>query len=49
MDDFWEYILNEIQNWEFRFEDILLHSISGIFFAVTLKIKKILAKIKSFF
>lgn len=49
MDDFWEYILNEIQNWEFRIEDILMHSLSGIFFAVTLKIKKILTKIKSFF
>ena len=49
MDDFWAYIENEIQNWEFRIEDILLHSLSGIFFAASLKIKKILKKIKSFF
>ncbi len=49
MDDFWSYIENEIQNWEFRIEDILLHSLSGMFFAVSLKIKKILKKIKSFF
>jgi len=49
MDDFWEYILNDIQNWEFRIEDILLHSLSGMFFAISLKIKKILKKIKSFF
>ena len=49
MDDFWEYILNEIQNWSFRFEDILLHSLSGVFFAVTLKIKNIIKRIKSLF
>jgi len=49
MDDFWSYIENEIQNWEFRIEDILLHTLSGIFFAISLKIKKILEKIKSFF
>ena len=50
MDDFWfSYIKNEIQNWEFRIEDILLHSFSGVIFAVSLKIKKILARIKSLF
>jgi len=49
MDDFWEFILNEIQNWSFRFEDILLHSLSGIFFAVSFKIRKIIKKIKSYF
>jgi len=49
MDDFWSYIENEIQNWEFRIEDILMHSLSGMFFAASLKIKKILKKIKSFF
>jgi len=49
MDDFWAYIENEIQNWEFRIEDILLHSLSGMFFAISLKIKKILKRLKSFF
>jgi len=49
MDDFWSYIENEIQNWEFRIEDILLHSLSGMVFAISIKIKKILASIKSFF
>jgi len=49
MDDFWSYIENEIQNWEFRIEDILLHSLSGMVFAISIKIKKILKSIKSFF
>jgi hypothetical protein len=46
MDDFWAYIVNEIQNWEFRIEDILLHSLTGIMVAIGIKIKEILKKIK---
>jgi hypothetical protein len=46
--DFWEYIVNEIQNWEFRIEDILLHSLTGVIIAIGMKIKKILKKIKDF-
>jgi len=49
LDDFWEYIVNEVQNWEFRIEDILLHSLTGIIFAISMKIKKLLAAIRSFF
>ena len=49
LDDFWSYIVNEIQNWSFRIEDIILHSFTGVIFAVSVKIKKIAHKIKSFF
>ncbi len=49
MDDFWSYVVNEIQNWEFRLEDIILHLFSGMIFAITIKIKKIAHRIKSLF
>jgi len=48
VDDFWEFIVNEIQNWEFRFEDVLLHSLTGVIIAIGMKIKQIFKKIKSF-
>ncbi len=47
MDDFWEFIVNEIQNWEFRIEDVLLHSLTGVIIAIGMKIKQIFKKIKS--
>jgi len=49
LDDFWEYIVNEIQNWEFRIEDILLHSLTGIVFAISMKIKKLFLVMKKLF
>ncbi len=39
MDDFWSYIVNELQNMEFRIEDILLHAMSGVIVGIILKIK----------
>ena len=47
VDDFWEFIVNEIQNWEFRIEDVLLHSLTGVIIAIGMKIKQIFKKIKS--
>jgi hypothetical protein len=49
MDDTWNYIINEIQNWEFRIEDIILHSLTGVFFAIGVKIKQIIKKFLSLF
>ena len=46
MDGFWEYLVNEAQNWEFRIEDILLHSLTGVIIALGIKIKEIFKKIK---
>jgi len=46
MDDFWSYIVNEVQNWEFRIEDILLHAMSGVIFGIILKIKIIFQSVK---
>jgi len=46
---FTEWLINEVQNWEFRFEDILLHILTGFFMGATLKSKKIFAKIKNYF
>jgi len=47
LDDFWEYVVNEIQNWEFRLEDILLHLLTGAMLGISLRIKKILHTIKN--
>jgi len=47
VDEFWDYIVNEVQNWEFRIEDVLLHSLTGIIVAVGIKIKEIIKKMKS--
>jgi len=40
--DFTEWILNELQNWEFRIEDIILHSLTGIFTVVAIKLRAII-------
>ena len=44
-----EWIINDIQNLTFRLEDIILHSITGIFVGLTLKVKGILKRIKKIF
>ena len=48
MDDFWEYILNDLENMEYRIEDIILHSLTGIWLAIGLKIKGIFNRIRNF-
>jgi len=49
-DTFWfDYIINDLENMEYRIEDIILHSLTGMIFAVSLKIKKIAQRIKSYF
>jgi len=40
MDAIWDYIINDLQNMEFRIEDIILHSLTGIIIFLFLKIKK---------
>lgn len=49
MTEFTDWITSEIQNWEFRVEDILLHMLTGLFMGITIKIKKIFTKIKHYF
>ncbi len=49
MDDFWAYVLNSVQEVEFRLEDIMLHSLSGFFVVLTLRIKAVIKKIKKAF
>ncbi len=41
-------MINEVQNWEFRIEDIFLHSLTGVIIALGIKIKDIFKKFKSF-
>jgi len=41
-----DWLINEIQNWSFRIEDILLHSVTGMALAISLKIKKIFQSLK---
>ncbi len=48
MDDFWEYVLNDLENMEYRIEDIILHSLTGIWLAIALKIKGIFNRIRNF-
>jgi len=47
MDDFWSYIVNDLENMEYRIEDIILHSLTGVWLAIGLKIKGIIKKLKS--
>ena len=47
MDDFWEYIINDLQNLEFRIEDTILHSLTGIWIAIGLRLKALYKKLKS--
>jgi len=49
LDDFWEYIINDLQNMEFRIEDIILHSLTGVIVTILLRIKKIFQSLKNFF
>ena len=48
MDDLWEYVLNDLENMEYRIEDIILHSLTGIWLAIGLKIKSIFNRIRNF-
>ena len=48
MDDFWEYVLNDLENMEYRIEDIILHSLTGLWLAIGLKIKGILKSVRNF-
>lgn len=50
MDDFWyDYFLNDLENMEYRIEDILLHSLTGVFMGITIKIKSFFKRIKNLF
>ena len=46
MIEFPEYLIDELQNWEFRIEDVILHTFSGVLAALILKIKMVIAKFK---
>ena len=47
MSELLDWVINEVQNWTFRFEDIILHTLTGGLMAIFVKIKEIIAKIKS--
>ena len=36
-----DWIINDVQNFTFRAEDIILHSMTGIFVGLVIKIKSI--------
>lgn len=46
MTEFEEWIIDEIQNWEFRIEDIILHTLTGFTTVIILKIKSVIAIFK---
>jgi len=50
MAEFWyDYIINDLENMEYRIEDLLLHSLTGVMMGITLKIKSFFVRIKNFF
>lgn len=49
MTEFWyDYIINDLENMEYRIEDIILHCMTGVFMGITVKIKNIFKRIKTF-
>lgn len=46
--DISDYLINEIQNWEFRIEDIILHSLTGVCMAMGLRVREILKRLRTF-
>lgn len=40
--DLTEWVLNELQNWEFRIEDVILHTLTGVLTGITIKIRTII-------
>lgn len=50
MVEFWyDYFLNDLENMEYRIEDLLLHSLTGVMMGITIKIKSFFTKVKKFF
>lgn len=45
--DWYNYFLNDLENMEYRIEDIILHLMTGVIMGITVKIRNILRKIKS--
>ena len=48
MSEFNDWIINEIQNWEFRVEDMMMHSLTGVMMGITVKIKSFFINIRKF-
>ena len=46
MNELLEWITDEIQNWTFRIEDIILHSFTGVITAILVKFKSLFRTIK---
>ena len=45
MVEFWyDYFLNDLENMEYRIEDLLLHSLTGVMMGITIKIKSFFTK-----
>ena len=50
MTEFWyDYIINDLENLEYRIEDVILHSLTGVIMGITMKIKNIWKKLKLLF
>jgi len=50
VEEFWfDYIINDLENMEYRIEDIILHSLTGVIMGITIKIKKIKNRLFSVF
>lgn len=50
MSEFWyDYIINDLENMEYRIEDIILHSLTGVIMGVTLKIKSLFKRLRNLF
>ena len=48
MGDFWfDYVINDLENWGYRIEDIILHLMTGVIMGITVKIKGIFRKIRN--
>jgi len=49
-EEFWyDFIINDLENWGYRIEDIVLHLMTGLMMGITIKIKKIKQKLFSIF
>lgn len=47
MNELSEWLIDEIQNWTFRIEDIILHSLTGVITAILVKFKSLYGTIRN--
>lgn len=50
MEDIWyNLFINDLQNMEYKIEDVVLHVLTGVMLGVTLKAKAFFVRAKNFF